>query len=345
MRKQTILKGMIAACIFLVGVWVGKNLQEVLQERAANALAIEMMEQELLKQEQEKVVTVQPQDEVDVSENETASGNETTSENQISNNGYKPTWNTSYVNTEEFQSLETRLAIRSSYEETMLLNEEDREVITTSTLDFSNMTIACIGDSITEGYEGEVPYPEYLQIILGAKEVINLGIGGATFAKVEGVSSIADRAANYNEDIDLLIVMGGTNDNFYQSEGLFGSPYSDYNSEATFCGGLEWLMMRRKSDHPDIPVLYIMPPSNSLIDDLQADKTSLIEQEKYAEAYRVIGAEQGATIIDLYDLNFLNSHDATIQSEFMIDQVHFNSLGNKMLAERIASEIIVRYME
>ena len=48
-------------------------------------------------------------------------------------------------------TLEARRNIRSSYAETEQMNGKDRYIISSSSYDFSNKKIACLGDSITEG--------------------------------------------------------------------------------------------------------------------------------------------------------------------------------------------------
>jgi len=76
---------------------------------------------------------------------------------------------------------------------------------------------------------------------------------------------------------------------------------------------------------------------------MRASNPALLDQSKYAEAIKYIGAEQGLPVVDLYNMNILNSHDTNVLSNFMSDSVHPNSAGNQVLAERVAAEIIKRY--
>ena len=95
-----------------------------------------------------------------------------------------------YIYEQPEMSLEERKELRTSYQETLEVNQADRERIAENQYDFSEMKIACLGDSITaaanlegeENYE-QYAYPAKLQELLGAKEVYNLGIGGSSIGR------------------------------------------------------------------------------------------------------------------------------------------------------------------
>ena len=115
-----------------------------------------------------------------VSDN-TVSGNGRVSDNTISGNGL-------FVQPE--MTLEERRQLHTSTEETILINEKDRERIAESRIDFSGKKIACLGDSITEASNldseedwKQYSYPAQLKELLGAEEVYNLGIGGSSIGR------------------------------------------------------------------------------------------------------------------------------------------------------------------
>lgn len=338
--QRTIFSAIIILGVFLAGIAVGKKIE---RRQAANAAAIEQGTEEASVEEvpateaaTEEAATEETATEPTVSENSSVSINEAVE---------KPVWNEAYVDTSEKMPLKDREAIRSSYEETTALNAADKEIIHNSTLDFSNMKIACLGDSITEGANGATPYPTFLKDILGAEEVLNLGIGGSTICSDhdDGVAAMSDRMDEIPEDTDLVIVIGGTNDNFYQASWQFGFMDWETKGDGTFCGDLQLLMRRFKWLFPDTKVIFFTPPSNTKIDELRAADPNLLDQAKYAEATVYIGAEEGMPVVDLYNQNFLNAHDTTVATQLLGDKVHPNTAGNQILAERIASEIIKRY--
>ncbi len=338
--QRVMFRVIIILGVFLAGVAVGKKLE---RRQAANA-AVDVQEPE--EETVEEVVTTETATE-DGTEEETAAEPSVSENTSVSINEAveKPVWNEDYKDASEKMSLKEREAIRSSYEETMALNAADKEVINNSTLDFSNMKIACLGDSITEGANGATPYPTFLKDILGAGEVLNLGIGGSTICSDhdDGVAAMSDRMDEIPEDTDLVIVIGGTNDNFYQASWQFGFMDWETKGDGTFCGDLQLLMRRFKWLFPDTKVIFFTPPSNTKIDELRAANANLLDQAKYAEATVYIGAEEGMPVVDLYNQNFLNAHDTTVATQLLGDKVHPNTTGNQILAERIASEIIKRY--
>jgi hypothetical protein len=88
-----------------------------------------------------------------------------------------------------------------------------------------------------EDYQ-QYSYPTKLAEILGAEEVVNLGIGGSSIGRY-WQDAFVDRYMDIPEDTDLILVMGGTNDEFCASLVEFGnsaerkkrfSPYPDWGS-------------------------------------------------------------------------------------------------------------------
>lgn len=338
----------VIIAVFTAGILVGKRIEKE-QHRETEVVdnpIIETLTETEVPAESEENTSSGVSENTIVSGNDIVSGNNTVSgDGVVSGNQAdgKPIWNDNYQDTSEKMKLEQRAAVRSSYEETLAINQQDKQVIANSQIDFSEMKIACLGDSITEGAIGNTPYPTFLKEILGAKEVINLGKGGSTVSSFEGVSTMIDRVYEIPEDTDLVIVIGGTNDNFKQPHWQFGFMDWETKGEGTFCGDLQLLMRKFKWNYPNVKVLFVAPPSNSKIDELKLLDPNLQDQVKYIDAINYIGAEEKTQVIDLYNANFLNSHDADIMSHFMIDKVHANTEGNRLLAERLASEIIKRY--
>lgn len=82
-------------------------------------------------------------------------------------------------------------------------------------VDFSNMVVNCLGDSLTEGLiangsQMENPYPSQLKNLLGVKKVNNYGMGGSMLSLTGGYS-MCERFDDM-EEADIIMVMGGTND-------------------------------------------------------------------------------------------------------------------------------------
>lgn len=232
----------------------------------------------------------------------------------------------------------------ASYEDTVNINHRDKEVIARNEIDFSDKKIVCLGDSITaasnlenlENYE-QMSYPYQLCQILGAKEVVNLGIGGSSIGRYWD-DAFVDRYRDIPEDADIIIVMGGTNDGFCASERELGSIQE--REAKTFAGDLNELLSKLKEDYPEAVIVLATPLSNVLHDMLRKERDYLLPQSAFVKIMNLLADEYGIPVIDLYYSNFLNSHDAAIIYNFMPDGVHGNESGYRMLAEHMAAELI-----
>ncbi len=273
-----------------------------------------------------------------VSDN-TVSGNGSVSDNTISGNGL-------FVQPE--MTLEERRQLHTSTEETILINEKDRERIAESRIDFSGKKIACLGDSITEASNldseedwKQYSYPAQLKELLGAEEVYNLGIGGSSIGRY-WADAFVDRYQEIPEDVDIIIVMGGTNDGFCVSDQEFGN--LEERAYRTFCGDLDELMRGLKENYPDADIFFATPLPNILQDYLMSERDYLMPQKDFVDVILRMAQEYDFGLIDLYNSNLLDSHDANIVAEYMPDGVHGNHDGYRILAEHFAAEL-VRYYE
>lgn len=235
----------------------------------------------------------------------------------------------------------------ASYEETMRINRADRETIAASTVDFSGMKIVCLGDSVTAGsnldrlenYE-TMSYPYQLGEVLNAGEVVNLGIGGSSIGRY-WENAFVDRYSSIPADADIIIVMGGTNDGFCASERELGS--LEERKERTFAGDLDELLRKLKTDYPEAEILLATPLPNILHDMLRKERSFLLPQSSFVKIMKQLGKEYGVLVIDLYNTNLLNTHDAAVIHSFMPDGVHGNEMGYRILAEHFAAELIRDY--
>ena len=281
----------------------------------------------------------------EISENSVSDN--TISENQVSGNnasGGGISLTTVSGNVLVRPTLRERRLEQSSYMETVEWNEADQAVIGQSTLDFSDKKIACLGDSITqaanlenmEDYQ-QYSYPAKLAEVLGAKEVVNLGIGGSSIGRY-WQDAFVERYMDIPEDTDLILVMGGTNDGFCLHKENVGN--FEERAPRTLIGDLDELMRGLKENYPDAEVVFITPLPNVLHDILRKERPELMSQRVIVDSMIVLAKEYEFDVIDLYDSNLLDSHDAAVISNYMPDGVHCNPDGYQILAEHIAADVI-----
>lgn len=249
--------------------------------------------------------------------------------------------------------LEEKELERSSYEETLAVNAFDKKVIENSTIDFSDIKITILGDSLTTASnlseeERELyAYPVILQELLGCKEIVNLGIGGSSICSI-GDDAMVDRYSDIPKDSDIIIVFGGTNDMLFENKWEYGNlEYNSRMKDETFCGDLDELLgnieysYRKHNEDHYCEVICVNPPSNILSDAFyNIDQGNHVHQREFAKAINQVALENEYEVIDFYNNNILNTHDSKVQTEFMPDGIHGNAEGYRIMAEHIASQII-----
>ena len=281
-----------------------------------------------------------------VSDNMSLSGNSFVSDNVSWSSNTTLSGNDS-VYGPDYMTLAKRRLLRTSSEETIMVNQADREIIAGSAIDFSGLKIACLGDSITaavnlekeENYQ-QYAYPARLKELLGAQEVYNLGIGGSSIGRYWS-DAYVERYREIPEDVDIIIVMGGTNDGFCVSDKEFGS--LDERACRTFCGDLDELMRGLRENYPDADIFFATPFPNILQDYLMRERDYLLPQQRFVDVIITLAKEYDYRVIDLYNSNILDSHDVDIVEDYVPDGVHANQEGYRIIAEHFAAELIQYY--
>lgn len=241
-------------------------------------------------------------------------------------------------------TLKDRQSIRSSFEETMLWKKSDTKVLEDNEEDFSELKLCCLGDSITEAINldsmedfQQYSYPTKLRETLGFSEVTNLGIGGSSIGRYWD-NPFCERYQAIPEDTDVIFIMGGTNDGFCLEEDEVGS--FEERAPRTLIGDLDELMRGLKENYPDAEIVFVTPLPNVLHDILRKDNEALLSQRVIVDTILIMAGEYDFECINLYDSNFLDSHDADILTNYMPDGVHPNPDGYELLARHIGAEFL-----
>lgn len=169
--------------------------------------------------------------------------------------------------------------------------------------------VACVGDSLTQGYNCEgAPYPSRLGAMSG-KTVLNFGVGGAASSYGASIiSSVVNRKPGY------VCILFGSNDAIQSRD--VETTKENLRSIIAVCKA-----------NSCIPIIGTPPPmiGPHLIYTGKADRI--------AEAIRELGKEEGVTVVDLYKA--FGDGTAYIGS----DGLHLSDAGGDLIAQKFNSKL------
>ncbi len=248
----------------------------------------------------------------------------------------------------EEMTLEERQKLMTSYEETKRMSLYNRNIIRANNVDFSGVSIAFLGDSITAGVGlekvGIEPnvYTSVVERSLNVKEVYRFGYGGYAIGRHDPSVSLYSMYTNVPADTDIIFVQGGINDVYSGSEATFGS-LSALSQTGTFCADTYALMSALQADYPDAQIIFLTPLSTITSEWYKEMLPNMLEVSRYASAMKAIAEKEelpNVEVWDLYNANILDSFDEDIRAEYMYDGVHPGIAGHRVLGEYIASRLI-----
>ena len=70
------------------------------------------------------------------------------------------------------------------------------------------------------------------------------------------------------------------------------------------------------------------------------ERSYLLPQSYLVNVILTLAEEYDFHVIDLYNSNILDSHDADIVADYVPDGVHASKAGYRILAEHIAAEVV-----
>lgn len=124
------------------------------------------------------------------------------------------------------------------------------------------ITVACLGDSMTCGPDKYPGYIEFLPQLLGVSKVIDYGLSRSCIALDPDTSPNTEyciRYAEMDENADMIFVLGCVNDWYYNRE--LGQP-SD-TSPVSFYGAMRTLCVGLKEKYPNAQIyMFSSPESN-----------------------------------------------------------------------------------
>lgn len=219
-----------------------------------------------------------------------------------------------------------------------------KELITFNTkIDFSNMIMNCMGDSLTYGYINsssrlEKPYPALLEKKLNLKKCNNYGITGTTVANTNA-NSMCNRIADMENGAKIISILGGTNDK------TNNVPLGDISStdNTNFYGALKsivtQLISKYGSNYTTYNVfIFLITPTHSSISD-KPNNLGLTLKD-YRDAVIDVGTFYGIPVLDLYSKSRLSQNTVG----YTYDGVHWKQEYVEYIIEPMFRNFIINNM-
>ncbi len=203
---------------------------------------------------------------------------------------------------------------------------------------FENKVANFLGDSQTEvnGHKTKT-YHDWVKEILGLSTVNNYGVSATTIAKQDSsdIKAMCVRYANMDNNADLICVMGGVNDRWFNRQlGNFGdtNPITFYGAMETLCDGL-------LTKYPGKTIIFITPTEQNH-DRCNSNNTTGHTVTDYANAMKRVCGKYSIPVFDantcsgIYPINDANA------ALYTTDKLHLNNKGHEILGNKLAKFIL-----
>ena len=209
-------------------------------------------------------------------------------------------------------------------------------------MELKGLTINILGDSITEGVgvsdRETKKYTSVFERKSGAK-VNTYGIGGTRIARQHKPSQkprhdlvFLDRVEGMDENADIIVVFGGTND-FGHGDAAFGC--FDDRDEYTFYGAMHSLILRIKRRFPNAEIVFMTPLHRAAEERVRGEETLYLS--KYVEIIKEVAAYYSLPVLDLWSVSGIQPKVDIIKQKYCPDGLHPNDAGHILMAERIGN--------
>ena len=141
------------------------------------------------------------------------------------------------------------------------------------------------------------------------------------------------RADEIDDDADIVIVFGGTND-----YGHSDTPMEDFESrdEQTFYGALHCLCIQRLNKYPNANILF-MTPLHRENEDMFVSNAGIpkLPLSKYVSAIKEVAGYYALPALDLYSVSGIQPNVDVIKEIYMPDGLQPSDKGARRIAEKL----------
>ena len=204
-------------------------------------------------------------------------------------------------------------------------------------MELKGKTIAILGDSLTTGHGASCDskkYPQMLKERCGIKEILNYGEGGTRIAAPVDIErdNIRERCFAYrvdemDENADLVLVFGGTNDYGWEVTPL--GTFSD-RDETTFFGALHVIMEKLSKKYVGKRIV-LMTPTHRLREVREEDDVR--DFRDYVYAMKEVCEFYGIPVCDIYGTSGLQPNIPENKAMFFVDGLHPNDAGYERIVD------------
>lgn len=211
-------------------------------------------------------------------------------------------------------------------------------------MELKNKRIGFLGDSITEGHGVADPNNIFWNRIAQQTGAVcfGYGIGGTRIAPQHSAEDepawkrhFASRVEEMEEDLDVIVVFGGTND-FGHGDAPLGTPAD--RDESTFYGAYHVLLQKLIRRYPAADIVVMTPLHRLTEADCTFNEFGVRRQtnlEGYVNAVLNVAAVYGIPVLDLFRTAGMQPSMPVLKEMYMPDGLHPNDTGHARIAQRL----------
>ena len=217
-------------------------------------------------------------------------------------------------------------------------------------MELKGKKINFLGDSITEGCGTSCSENVYHQVMkrkYGLAEARNYGIGGTRYARQIHPTDdpfdrdFCERLHAMNDDADVVVVFGGTND-FGHGDAPLGT-FEDREPN-TFYGACHYLYSHLIEKYPEAVIVVMTPCHRCNEERTNGDSLQKTYHygnlKTYVDIIREVAEYYSLPVVDLYASSGLQPNVPIIRERYMPDGLHPNDVGNARIAERLGNFLL-----
>lgn len=193
-----------------------------------------------------------------------------------------------------------------------------------------------LGDSITQGVGVSSEEKIYLNLLAqrcGLAQARNYGISGTRIARYEGQeysAAYTERFAQMDDDADVIVVFGGTND-FGHGNLPLGAMADREN--ISFYGALHVLICGLIEKYPKATLVFMTPLHRT--EETVIPRGDGVELEAYRRAIKEVCTYYAVPVLDLYAVSGIQPLNDINRAVTCPDGLHPNDWGHELMASRL----------